>query len=105
MSEDKNSILLADVSVNGDIIEKEKVILDAKITGDVTAEEIETHQNSEIIGNINGKVVNINGKVVGNIHSDKIILKNEADIDGVLNQRTLSIEEGAKLKIKTETHK
>ena len=105
MSEDKNSILLADVSVNGDIIEKEKVILDAKITGDVTAEEIETHQNSEIRGNINGKVVNINGKVVGNIHSDKIILKNEADIDGVLNQRTLSIEEGATLKIKTETHK
>ena len=27
------------------------------------------------------------------------------DIDGVLNQKTLSIEEGAILKIKTETYK
>ena len=28
-----------------------------------------------------------------------------ADVEGVLNQKTLSIEEGASLKIKTETHK
>ena len=105
MSEDKNSILLSDVTVNGDIIEKEKVIIDAKITGDVTAEEIETHQSSEIKGNINGKVVTINGKVIGNIHSDRINIKSDADVDGVLNQKTLSIQEGAKLKIKTETHK
>ena len=27
------------------------------------------------------------------------------DVDGVLNQKLLSIEEGAKLKIKTETNK
>ena len=105
MSEEKNSILLSDVTVNGDIIEKEKVVIDAKVTGDVTAEEIETHQSSEVKGNMNGKVVTINGKVIGNIHSEKINIKSDADVDGVLNQKTLSIEEGAKLKIKTETHK
>ena len=32
-------------------------------------------------------------------------IKKTADIDGVLSQKTLSIEEGAKLKIKTETTK
>ena len=105
MSEEKNSILLSDVTVNGDIIEKEKVVIDAKVTGDITAEEIETHQSSEVKGNMNGKVVTINGKVIGNIHSEKINIKSDADVDGVLNQKTLSIEEGAKLKIKTETHK
>ena len=105
MPDDKNSILLSDVTVNGDIIEKEKIILDSKVTGDVTAEEIETHTNSEIIGNLNGKNVTLNGKVKGNIHSDRINIKKEANIDGVLNQKTLSIEEGATLKIKTETYK
>ena len=35
----------------------------------------------------------------------KIKIKKTADIDGVLNQKTLTIEEGATLKIKTETHK
>ena len=54
--------------------------------------------------NINGKNVILNGKVVGNVHSDRISIKSEADIDGVLNQKTLSIEEGARLKIKTETY-
>ena len=47
----------------------------------------------------------VNGKIIGNIHSDKINIKSDADVDGVLNQKTLSIEEGARLKIKTETHK
>ena len=34
-----------------------------------------------------------------------INIKKTADIEGVLNQKTLSIEEGAVLKIKTETYK
>ena len=34
---------------------------------------------------------------------DKIKIKRTGDIEGVLNQNTLSIEEGANLKIKAET--
>ena len=34
-----------------------------------------------------------------------ILRQMQADIEGVLNQKTLSIEEGAVLKIKTETYK
>ena len=36
---------------------------------------------------------------------DNVKLRKTADIEGVLNQKTLSIEEGATLKIKTETYK
>ena len=43
--------------------------------------------------------------VKGNINSEKINIKKTADIEGVLNQKILSIEEGAILKIKTETYK
>ena len=43
MPENKTSILLSDVSIEGDLIEKDKVIIDAKINGDIKAEEIETH--------------------------------------------------------------
>ena len=35
----------------------------------------------------------------------KANIKKSAEIEGVLNQKTLSIEEGASLKIKTETYK
>jgi len=104
MSEEKVSILLSDVSVEGDVVEKDKIIIDAKINGDIKSEEIDTRSNSNLKGNIKSKVANIGGILKGNISSEKINIKKTADIDGVLNQKTLSIEEGAKLKIKTETY-
>ena len=105
MAGEKTSILLSDVSIEGDLIEKEKIIVDAKVLGDIKADEVITHQNSNIKGNINSKDTVLGGKVNGIVDSDKIKIKKTANIDGVLNQKTLSIEEGATLKIKTETHK
>ena len=105
MAAEKTSILLSDVSIEGDVVEKDKIVLDAKISGDIKADEIETHSNSNIKGNIKSKVASIGGKLKGNVNSDKINIKKTAEVDGVLNQKTLSIEEGAKLKIKTETYK
>jgi len=105
MAEEKTSILLSDVSIEGDLLEKEKIIVDAKVNGDIKAEEIETHASSLIKGNISSKNAQLAGKVRGNINSDLIKIEKTADIEGVLNQKTLSIEEGASLKIKTETYK
>ena len=105
MSDEKTSILLSDVSVDGEVIEKDKIIVDAKINGDVKAEDIITHSKSNILGNIKSKFASLGGKLKGNVNSDQITIKKTANIEGVLNQKTLSIEEGATLKIKTETYK
>ena len=105
MAEDKTSILLSDVSIEGEVVEKDKIVLNAKINGDIKAQEIETHQKSNIKGNIKSKNASIGGKLKGNINSDKINIRKTADIEGVLNQKSLSIEEGATLKIKAQTYK
>ena len=105
MSENKTSILLSDVSVEGNLVEKDKIILDAKISGDIKADEVITHSRSNIIGNIKSKIASLGGKLKGNVNSDQITIKKTADVNGVLNQKTLSIQEGAHLKIKTETYK
>ena len=105
MSEDKTSILLSDVSIEGDLVEKDKVIIDAKVSGDIKADEIVTHMNSNVNGNISAKDATLGGKLKGNVNSEKINIKGTAEIEGVLNQKKLSIEEGATLKIKTETYK
>jgi len=105
MAEEKTSILLSDVSIEGDLIEKEKIIIDAKIVGDIKANEIITHQNSNIKGNISSKDTVLGGKLIGVVDSGITKIKKTGNIDGVLNQKTLSVEEGATLKIKTETHK
>ena len=105
MSEDKISTLLSDVSIEGDIVEKDRIIIDAKINGDIKSDDVVTHPNSNIKGNIKSKSATLSGKINGNINADQINIKKTADIDGVLNQRILSIEEGATLKIKTQTIK
>ena len=105
MAVEKTSILLSDVSIEGNLVEKDKIIVDAKITGDIKAGEIITHSKSNISGNIKSKSASLGGKLKGNIDSDQINIKKTGNIEGVLNQRTLSVQEGATLKIKTETHK
>ena len=105
MTESKTSILLSDVSIEGNVVEKDKIILDAKVTGDIKADEIITHSKSNLIGNIKSKIASLGGKLKGNVNSDKIKIKKTAEIEGTLNQKTISIEEGANLKIKTETYK
>ena len=102
MSE-KTSVLLSDVTIKGDIIEKERLVIDAKIDGDVTADKLHTHSGSKINGNISSTDVSLGGTSNGNINSDLIKIKSTAEVEGVLNQKNLSIEEGAKLKIKAET--
>ena len=71
----------------------------------IKAEEIQTHQNSIIKGNITSKNATLGGNIRGNVNSDRIKIRKTANIEGVLNQKTLAIEEGATLKIKTETYK
>ena len=105
MTESKTSILLSDVSIEGNVVEKDKIILDAKISGDIKAEEIITHSKSTVIVNIKSKIASLGGKLKGNVNSDQITVKKTANIEGVLNQKTLSIQEGAQLKIKAETYK
>ena len=105
MTENKTSILLSDISIEGNVVEKDKIILDAKVSGNIKAEEIITHSKSNINGNIKSKEASLGGKLKGNVSSDRINIKKTADIEGVLNQKTLSIQEGAQLKIKAETYK
>ena len=105
MAVDKTSILLSDISIEGNLVEKDKIIVDAKVSGDIKAGEVITHSKSNISGNIKSKTASLGGKLKGNVDSDEITIKKTASIEGVLNQKTLSIQEGAQLKIKAETHK
>ena len=105
MTESKTSILLSDISIEGNLVEKDKIILDAKVSGNIKAEEIITHSKSNVIGNIKSKVASLGGKLKGNVNSDQITIKKTANIEGELHQKTLSVHEGAQLKIKTETYK
>ena len=46
MAKNKTSILLSDVSIEGNLIEKDSIIFDGKINGNIKADDIETFTNS-----------------------------------------------------------
>ena len=87
MAQEKTSILLSDVSVEGNVVEKDKIILDAKIIVDIKAEEIITHSKSNVIGNIKSKIASLGGKLKGNVNSDQITVKKTANIEGDLIEK------------------
>ena len=96
------SVLVSDVKIKGNITEKENIIIDGEVDGNISAEFVETFENSNIKGNITSKGALIGGKLKGNIISDKVHIRKTANIDGEIKQKTLSIEEGSVLKIRTE---
>ena len=102
---EKESILLSDVSITGDIVEKEKISIDSKVNGNIKAETLNTFENSNIKGDIEANNVKIGGRLLGNVKSDKTRISSTADVEGNLDQSSLSIEDGATLKIKTQTKK
>ena len=99
------SVLISDVKIKGNITEKESIIIDGEVNGNINAEFVETFENSNIKGNITSKNVLLGGKLKGDINSDKVHISKTAEVDGTIKQKALSIEEGSVLKIKTEIKK
>ena len=99
------SVLVSDTKIKGNVTEKESIIIDGEVDGNINAALVETFENSNIKGNITSKNAFIGGKLKGDINSDRVHIRKTADVEGSIKQKTLSIEEGSILKIKTEIKK
>ncbi len=99
------SVLVSDVKIKGNITEKESIIIDGQVEGNINGKLVETFENSFVKGNVKSKETVIGGKLKGDIDSDSVHIKKTADVDGAIKQKTLSIEEGSLLTIKTEIKK
>ena len=99
------SILVSDIKIKGNITEKDSIIIDGEVNGNINADLVETFHNSNIRGNITSKNALLGGKIKGDINSDKVQITKTADVDGTIKHKTLSIEEGSIIKIKTEIKK
>ena len=99
------SVLVSDVKIEGNITEKGSIIIDGEVKGNINADFVETFENSNIKGNIKSKKTFIGGKLKGDINSDSVHIRKTAEVDGTITQKSLSIEEGSLLTIKTEIKK
>ena len=105
MADNSKTILREDLKIKGNVFEKENIQINAEIDGNVKAENLKLEEKGKINGNIYSSVSELEGTVNGDIKSSKVHISDTGDIEGTIKQKTLSIDEGAKLKIKTETSK
>ena len=49
MANKTKSVLVSDVKIKGNITEKESIIIDGEVNGNINAEFVETFENSNII--------------------------------------------------------
>ena len=105
MADNQKTIVRDDLKIKGNIFEKEDLQVSGEIDGNVKAENLRLEDKGKIIGNINSSVSELEGTVKGDIKSSKVHISSTGDIEGTIKQKILSIDEGAKLKIKTETLK
>ena len=105
MTDNQKTIVRGDLKIKGNIFEKEDLQVSGEIDGNVKAENLKLEDKGKINGNINSSVSELEGTVKGDIESSKVHISSTGDIEGTIKQKILSIDEGAKLKIKTETLK
>ena len=105
MTKDQKSIIQNNVKIDGNIFEKEDIEINGNINGNINAQVLKIDEDANINGNINSNDTTIGGIVKGDLVSEKIHITSSADVEGSFKQKILSIEEGAKLKIKSETTK
>ncbi len=74
------SVIVSDVKIKGNITEKESIIIDGEIDGNINAKLVETFENSVVKGNITSKETVIGGKLKGNINSDSVHIEKTADV-------------------------
>ncbi|MGC6581368.1 MAG: bactofilin family protein [Akkermansiaceae bacterium] len=93
----QRNILSNDVSITGSVRFANDLLVDGKIDGDISSDgSLTVAENAIIKAEIKTKSVVVYGKVHGNIvASDRVEIKNGAEMAGDVKAATLSIEPGA----------
>ena len=86
------------VTITGNIIADNEVIIQGIVEGDVECNVININQSGKIKGNIKSKNMNIEGVVDGEINvKDVLTIKSKGKLSGKINYGKIQIDEGGQL--------
>lgn len=92
-----NSILGAEISVQGDISFRGKVRVDGKINGNVKGEYLILGESGKINGDIEANSLICYGEITGNIKVEKLSVQKTSFINGKIETNDLFVDSGASL--------
>jgi cytoskeletal protein CcmA (bactofilin family) len=101
------NVLASGIEITGSIKFSNDMIIDGKVTGEITSEEgvVTIAENAEIDGDIRAGEVKLYGHVRGTITSDRCELKANSVLDGDIKTKRFTVEEGATLSGRTQIGK
>ncbi|MBT9449929.1 bactofilin family protein [Akkermansia glycaniphila] len=104
MSDTVTNFLASGIEITGTIRFQNDMHIDGKIDGEIISDHgtVTIGEMAAIKGDITAGDVRIYGHVEGKIASERCELKRQAVLHGDVTTRTLSMEEGAQLKGRTE---
>jgi cytoskeletal protein CcmA (bactofilin family) len=94
----EKTIIGKDIFIEGDICGRENLVIDGSVKGNI---EMEAHNfalgpNGRVEGEIHARNIRISGQMIGNINTQgKIEITKEADFQGDIRAKTISVENGA----------
>tara|TARA_B100000941_G_C28293314_1_gene442650 strand:+ start:52 stop:372 length:321 start_codon:yes stop_codon:yes gene_type:complete len=100
-----NSLLLSDIELKGKITEKDDIILGCKLDGNITANKVSISDTAVIAGDVNAIEIEVNGKIKGSLAAKKVKINSGCNFEGDVVGETISIEDGANIKIQALTKK
>jgi len=101
ISAEEKTIIGENISIIGDIQGKEDLIIEGSVKGKL---ELEKHHltvgsKGHVEGEIHANSVTIGGRLIGNIYAlGKVAITKEADFNGEIKAKYISVEDGAYLK-------
>jgi cytoskeletal protein CcmA (bactofilin family) len=90
-----SSVISADTVVKGKIDFKGELLIEGKVSGDITGDSLTLGSSAKVDGKIIVKAVTVQGTFSGFIHSDSVCLDVGSVVKGDIEHNVISIETGA----------
>ncbi len=90
-----HSFISEDLEINGNIIGKDYIDFNGKITGTLRSNKIDIRENRIVNGEIHAENVIVAGEVDGEIKADDLYIRSTAKVKGVIRYKNIDIQAGA----------
>ncbi len=90
-----HSFISEDLEINGNIIGKDYIDFNGKITGTLRSNKIDIREKGIVNGEIHAENVIVAGEVDGEIKADDLYIRSTAKIKGVIRYKNIDIQAGA----------
>ena len=101
VSHESHTIIGENISIEGGIQGKENLVIEGSVKGNIELEanHLTVGAKGHVEGEIHADSVTVQGRLNGNIQaSGKVEITKEADFNGEIRARSISVEDGAMLK-------